>query len=108
MAFLKTCYSCGSKVEKLFDGICSECVKEQFPPIEQVKPINFKIDNMSGQISYNNIYYDVDKIEEMLPSIVKKNIVINENYVLNDLDIQNFEVKGSKLSFDIEVDCDLK
>lgn len=108
MAFMKTCFSCGKKSQRLYDSMCEQCLKEQFPPIQEIKPINFKIDNMSKKISFKNAYHNAKEIEKMLPDIVKRNIVINEHYVLKELEIENFEIIGHKMNFDVVVDCDIK
>lgn len=106
--FKKTCYACGAKVDKLYDGICLACFKEQHKPIEEIKPVKFKICNFTKQISYKNMYYDEEEIKEMLPDIVKKNIVINPFYKLEKIDIENFEVDGHMLRFEVIAHCDLE
>lgn len=106
--FAKTCFECGKKQNILYEGRCDGCVVEQFPPIKEIKPMNFKIDNVTKQICYNNHYYDFSSLVELLPEIVEKHIVINEPYTIKELEILNPTVQGHKLVFDIEVDCDLK
>lgn len=108
MKFKKTCFSCGEKVETLYEGMCEVCFRAENPPIEEIKPINLKICNMCGKVHYNNHFYTVDEIEELLPNVVKKRIVVGENYKLDSLDTKNFEVNGHRISFDVEVECSLK
>lgn len=104
----KTCFLCGAKVTQLVDSMCENCLKQERPPIQEVKPVSFKICNMSKKIKYKNAFHQQDEIEKMLPDIMKKQIVIDEAYELTNLDIKNFEVDGHKLLFDIEVDCNIK
>ncbi len=106
--FKKTCFECGSKVDKLYEGKCSDCVKEQYPPIYEIKPLNLKICNFTKKIAYNNYYYEIDEIKKILHDIVRKNLVLNEQYNLVELYVENFEIDGHKVSFDIEVECVLK
>lgn len=107
MAFMKRCFSCGEKVEKLHEGLCEVCNKEQNPPIKEIKPANMKYCNECCRVHYNNIMRTMEEIEEMLPNIMKSRVILNPGYKLNSLDIHNFKRKGNKLSFDVEVDCDL-
>ena len=106
--FKKTCFECGGKVDKLYDGICVKCVKEQIPPISELKPLNFKVCNSTKKICWNNYYYTHDEIENLLPEIVKKNLIINKEYELIDILIENFEIEGNKVIFDLEVNCNLR
>ena len=106
--FKKTCFECGKKEDKLYESLCEECLVEKYPPVKDIKPMNFKIDNVSKEICYNNIYYTFDKLIDQLPSIVKKHIVLHDQYVLKHIEIENPEVKGHKLIFDIEIECDVK
>ena len=106
--FKKTCYLCGAKEDELYEGMCDNCLYEQIPPIYEVKPIAFKIDNVSKEICYNDIYYTFEEITEILPSIVKNYVVINEPYILKELEVCDVELNGNTLSFDIEVECDIK
>ena len=105
---LKTCFTCGNKVEKVYSGKCEVCLKEQNPPIKEIKPIKGNICNMSSKIEFHNTYYEQDEFEEKLPFLIKKNIIIDENYSLKDLEIENFEVDGHILKFDVVVNCDVK
>ncbi len=107
MEFKKTCFICAAKESKLYDGMCINCYKEQNPPIKEIKPTNFKICNQCMRIHYNNALYSTDEIEEMLPVIMKSRVVLNEGYKLNELEITDFQRRGNKLTFDVEVDCDL-
>lgn len=106
--FKKTCFSCGAKVDILFEGICEECVKEQYPPIYEIKPINLKICNVTKRISYNNYYHDFEELKKILPDITKKHVILNPQYELKELKLDNIELNGNKIGFDLEVDCELK
>jgi NMD protein affecting ribosome stability and mRNA decay len=106
--FKKTCYECGIKIDKLYEGKCKDCFKKEFPPITNIKPINLKFCNGCLKLNYNNQFLDKKEIERRLPEIVKKNLIINKHYKLNKLNIKNFEINGEKVSFNIEVDCELK
>ena len=108
MAFLKTCYVCGEKVEKLWNGKCEACFKEEHPPIVEIKPINSKYCNSCKKIHYQNQLISLEELIERLPDIVSKNLVIDEHYVLNDLKIDDLEIKGENVSFEVKVDCSLK
>jgi NMD protein affecting ribosome stability and mRNA decay len=108
LSFKKTCISCGQKVEKVHEGMCENCIKEHIPPIKEVKELNFKVCNATGKILFNNFYYKVEEIEKMLPGIMKKQVTINEPYILKELSIEDFEVEGHKLGFDLVVECKLK
>ncbi|MEC8339618.1 MAG: NMD3-related protein [Nanoarchaeota archaeon] len=106
--FKKTCFSCGAKVDKLYEGICEDCVKEQYPPIYEIKPMNLKICNVTKTICYNNYYQEFDEIKKILPDIAKKHVVLNPQYELVSLQVENIEIIGNKLGFDINVECELK
>ena len=106
--FKKTCCECGAKVDKLYEGKCEDCFTMIHPPIEEIKPITLKVDNKSKEISYNSHFYPANEIEQMLPNIMKKRVVLNELYNLNEVWIENFQIKGNKVIFDVCVDCDLK
>lgn len=104
----KICYSCGSKVIILYDGICEKCLKEQVPPIQEIKPINLKICNSCKKIHYNNQLLLLEEVKEMLPSIVEKRLVLAKEYKLEKLKINNFETSGNKIIFDVDVKCSIK
>jgi NMD protein affecting ribosome stability and mRNA decay len=104
----KSCYSCGKKSENLYEGLCEVCYKEKNPPIEEIKPINLQICNMCGKIHYGNALYELDEIKDRLPQIVKKNIVINKKYSLENIKIKNFEIKGHKITFDVVAKSNFK
>jgi NMD protein affecting ribosome stability and mRNA decay len=106
--FKKTCYECGAKVDILFEGKCEKCYNEESPPIKEIKPLNMKYCNSCKKIHYNNQLLTIDEIKKRIKDIVKKHLVINENYKLNKLEINNFEIEGSKVIFDVKVDCDLE
>ncbi len=107
MAFKKMCFECGSKEDSLFEGKCLKCYKTVALPIKEIKETNFKICNQCRKVHYENGLYEIDKIEEMLPTIITRRIVMNKGYVLNSLSIANFEVKGSRLVFDVKIDATL-
>lgn len=106
--FKKTCFECGAKVDKVYDSICIKCFRGNFPPIKEVKPINFKICNTSKKIAYKNYFYEAEDLEKILPDIVKKYVIMNEKYKLKDLNIHDFEIDGHKIKFDIEVDAEFE
>ena len=106
--FKKTCYLCGKKEDELFDGKCIKCYKKENPPIVDIKPINLKFCNFCKRIHYNNQLLTVEELQDKLETIVRKNLTIDENYELKDLKIKNFEIKGEKVSFDIQTDCKIK
>lgn len=54
------------------------------------------------------MYYEIEEIEEMLPEIIKKYIVINPYYKLQGVSIEDFEVDGHKLMFEIVADCEFE
>lgn len=105
---LKTCFACGAKVKDLYESKCEECYKLSFPPIKELKPMTFKICNHTKRIWYNNVYHEPAYVQEMLPNWTKKNLILNDRYTLKKLDIENFEIKGHKLVFDVTVDCTLR
>jgi NMD protein affecting ribosome stability and mRNA decay len=107
MEFKKTCFECGKKESKLFNGMCENCYKNINPPIKEIKPTNFKVCNQCLKVHYNNSAYTLDEIEEMMPNIMKARTILNEGYILNDLEIKDFKKVGAKLVFDVEVDCQL-
>jgi len=105
--FKKTCFICGEKTEKIYSSMCEECFKEKFPPIEELKPLNVKVCNMCKKVNYSNHYMEPEEFEKRFPQIVKKNLIINDKYTLNDLKISNFKINGERVSFQLEVDCTL-
>lgn len=108
VVFKKTCFECGAKVDNLYQGKCENCILETQPPILEIKPVTFKIDNKSKDIFYGSSFFKQEKIKEMLPDIMKKRVIINDFYILNDLWIENFQIKGNRIIFDVCVDCALK
>lgn len=106
--FKKLCFNCGNKVDFLKEGLCENCYKEQFPPIKEIKQLNLKSCNVCSRISYNNHFYSVDEFEDMLDDILRKKVVLNEGYKLNSVHANDLEIKGTKVSFDVSVDCDLE
>ena len=108
MAFLKTCYECGAREEKLYDGKCEDCFKKACPPIEEVKPINIKYCNTCKKIHYQNQLITREELIERLPDIARRNTVIDKHYSLNYIELENVEIKGDEVSFDITAHCSLK
>jgi NMD protein affecting ribosome stability and mRNA decay len=104
--FKKSCFECGKKVDVVKNNLCFECYKEQNPPIKEMKAMNIKYCNICGRIHYNNYFYDVDEFEEVLPQLLKKRIEISEGYNLNSITVEDFEVRSSKIGFDVKVDVD--
>lgn len=105
--FLKTCFSCGSKVKTVYEGFCIDCFREQYPPIKEIKPVKFKVCNISGKIAYKNTFYPEKELFERLPNIMKNYVVIDDNYKLEEIKVENVEVVGHKLSFDVVAECDI-
>ncbi len=104
--FKKTCFECGKKVDNLYDGKCEDCFKDNNPPVKEIKPLNLKICNMCKKIHYNNQLLTLDEIEELLPTTMKKRIILNEGYKLKEIEIEDFEQIGNKIVFNLKVDCD--
>ena len=107
MVFKKIFFECGAKEDSLYEGKCIKCYKGEFLPIKEIKETNFKICNQCSRIHYDSGLYTVDEIEEMLPSIINKRIILNPGYTLKNLSIDNFELKGNRLVFDINIDTEL-
>ena len=106
--FKKSCFECGAKVSLVYDGKCEACFKASNPPIVEVKPINVKYCNICKKLNYNNSFFKRDEFEKRLPFIIKKNIVLDKQYKLNEIITNNLKFDNDRVSFDIEVDCDLK
>lgn len=106
--FKKTCFLCGAKVDELYDSKCEDCFKEENPPIKELKPINVKYCNSCKRLHYNNLLLSRKEFEERLPLIVKKNLVLNDHYKLNKIEIDDFEIQGENVSFNLEIDAKLK
>ena len=106
--FKKTCFECGNKVDNLIDGRCENCFKAEFPPIKELKPIKALYCNNCKSIKFNNATISQKEFKDRMPTIVKKNLILNENYILKNIEISNFKIKNNKVEFDFEVDCDLK
>jgi NMD protein affecting ribosome stability and mRNA decay len=104
--FKKSCFECGKKVDVVKESLCLDCYKEQNPPIKEMKPMNMKYCNICGRIHYNNYFYPVEEFEEVLPNLLKKRIEFSDGYKLNSIKVDDFEVRGSKIGFDVEVDVD--
>ena len=108
MKFLKTCYNCGKKVKELRESKCEDCFREETPPVKEIKELNLKTCNKCKKIHYNNALLTREELEELLPTILGKRIVMNEGYELNSASIENLEFKASNISFDIKIDSTLK
>lgn len=106
MIFKKTCFSCGTKVDQVKEGLCEVCYRKENPPLKEIKPLNLKLCNMCGKIHYMNSLYTLDKIEIMLPSILEKNISLNKGYILKSVEIENFYLEGHNLEFEIILDTE--
>jgi NMD protein affecting ribosome stability and mRNA decay len=101
---LKQCFICGKKTNELFEGKCENCLKQNILLIKQIKESKFFICNHSKKICYKNSYYTKEDFLEILPKILKKNIVLNDEYKLNKIEIEDFEIDGHKLVFDANID----
>ena len=106
--FKKTCFECGSKVDKIYDGLCEICFKHINPPIKEIKQLNIKYCNGCKRLIYNNQMYEREELEARIEEIVSKNLIINEHYQLQKIKIKKFNIEKATVSFDIEVDCKLK
>ena len=106
--FKKQCFVCGKKDDVLYEQQCEDCFTQNYPPIKEIKPLSLKIDNITGDISYNNHYYSQDEFFLLLPKIMKKNIVLHPRYSLKQYAIEDIHIKGHRLFFDVVVECDLK
>lgn len=106
--FKKTCFSCGNKVDELYESQCEDCYKQEFPPIKEIKPLNIKVCNMCGKIYLGHTLITFEELKERLPLNVTKNTILNEGYILNSVSIKNLKLTREKIIFDVEVDCDLK
>ena len=105
MKFKRACCECGKKSNILIDGKCEECHTNEFPPIKEFKQITFQICNVTKKIAYNNMYYPQKEIIEKIPEIVKSKLELNPGYHLQELEIENVEIDGHKVSFDVYVEC---
>ncbi len=108
MVLLKLCYSCGKKTQKIISGLCENCLKVDIPVVKELKEMNFKICNQTKKLYYKNKYFEEEEFKTLLPNFIKKNIILNDPYQLNEITIPFFEVDGHILIFDIEIDYDLK
>ena len=106
--FKKTCFTCGAKVDSIIEGRCEECFRTEFPPIQELKQIGTKYCNQCRKITFSNAQITQEEFEERLPTIIKKHLIINENYILNEVFVNEFKIKGERVTFDFEVDCDMK
>jgi NMD protein affecting ribosome stability and mRNA decay len=106
--FKKTCFECGKKAEKLKENLCQDCFKEKISVIEEIKPINIKFCNMCKKIHYNNSLIELEEFKILLPNIVKKHLKINPNYKIEKIEIENFELDGVELDFDVKIISEIK
>lgn len=105
---LRVCISCGKRVDKLKDGLCSFCVEAENSPIEEVKQINIKYCNFCKKIFFNNRYYLPEEFEEVLNKSIGRYVKVNENYDLISVSVENFVYERGKIFFDVDVDASLK
>lgn len=105
MKFKRACCECGKKTNILIDGKCDECHTNEFPPIKDFKQITFQICNVTKKIAYNNMYYEQEKIIEKIPEIVESKLELNKGYFLKKLEVEDIEIVGHKVSFDVFVEC---
>lgn len=103
----KVCYECGKREDILFEGRCSKCFSKQVPPVCEIREVGFKVCNQCKRICYKNRYYDRDEFERRLGKIMKGQVVMNKGYRLNEVKVENFDVCGEKVCFDLVVDFDL-
>ncbi len=106
--FKKTCYECGAKVDTLYEAKCEKCHREGNPPIADIKPIKIKYCNSCKKVFYSHQLISVKELKDRLPDIVKKHLTIDKSYDLEKIEIQDFQIMGSKISFDIEIDAKLR
>jgi len=106
--FKKTCFECGSKVDKLYNGVCIDCFQEENPPIKEIKQLNVKICNMCKKIHHNNQLLKVEDFEKLLENIMKKKVILNKGYTLKELKISDFEVVRNKICFNLKVNTNLE
>ena len=104
----KTCFLCGKKTNKLIDGKCEDCFKKDNPPIKELKPIKATFCNDCKSIKFQNTWYSQEEFKKKIPQIVKKNLILNEHYILKKLDIYNLEIESNKVNFEIEIESDLE
>jgi len=105
---LKLCYVCGNKEKSLFEGMCEECFRKKSEPVEDFKPLNLKICNMCKKIHYKNQLYTLEEFYTILPKILKERLVINKNYILKSISIENYGLDKEDLIFDTNIDFQLK
>lgn len=106
--FMKTCFECGNKVDFLVESKCEECFKLECPPIKELKPLNIKYCNSCKRLLYSHRYNEGKLLANDIYNLVKRNLVIDEHYVLNELKIVNLDIDFPNVKFEVEVDCDLK
>jgi NMD protein affecting ribosome stability and mRNA decay len=102
----KQCFICGKKTNEILEGKCKDCLKQKVPLIKELKKNKFFICNYSKKIGYKNSYYSKKEFLNILPKILKKNIILNKEYKLNNVEIENFEIDGHRLIFDTNIDYD--
>lgn len=106
MKFKRKCCECGKETDVLINGKCDKCHCALFPPIQEFKPLTLHFCNVTKKIAYNNMYYEQEDLVEKLPQIVTSKIKLNKGYSLKCVDIQNLEIEGHVVRFDVEVECD--
>ena len=106
MKFKRTCCECGIKTSILVNGKCEKCHCYEFPPVKEFRQITFQVCNVTKKIAYNNIYYPQEEIIEKIPEIVESKLDLNDGYTLSDLEVENIQIKGNKVNFDVFIECD--
>ncbi|MFT4244140.1 MAG: NMD3-related protein [Candidatus Woesearchaeota archaeon] len=108
MKFKRKCCECGALSSILIDGKCEKCHRIEFPPIKEFKPIVLHFCNVTKKIAYNNIYYKQEVLFNKLPEIVASKIELNEGYELRQIEIDDIELDGHKVRFQINVECEFE
>lgn len=106
MKFKRKCCDCGTPTSVQINGKCEKCHCREFPPIEQFKTVTLHYCNVTKKIAYNNIYYEQEEMIEKLPHIVTSKIKLNKGYSLEDVEIENIEIDGHIMRFDVNIECD--
>ena len=101
---IRRCCECGAKAQRLYDNRCEACYQELFPPIKEIKPLNIKRCNQCGRFHLGNQLYDEAGLQEVLPQFVRKQLVLNPQYQLESLSIEDFSIEGEEVQFDVVVD----
>ena len=108
MKFKRKCCECGALSSVLIEGKCEICHRKEFPPIKEFKPVVLHFCNVTKKIGYNNIYYEQEVLFDKLPDIVASKIELNKGYTLNEIEIDNIEVDGHKVRFEVNIECEFE